>query len=469
MKRARPHFVLFSLVLAGPAASAWQSSVSVARPASPSLKPPCPSSIEDQATGACIQASTDPTAGALLPLGPELFVAPTGEVGIGTISPEHALDVAGDLRAGRCAFGNEGSIGPILGVWDWMFDLTARITDFSTANTWDGLSSWIIVDPNQDLVGANRTWINSQDFYVYTPAANDKDVYFIGGPLMLAEHNGSGSIDFFVAADAEAWARGGHVERQVGAYLNAHAFGTATVSDNRAVEVQSGNGLPSASPLGGFAFVEDDYSVYVHSPYADGPLTNHYGIFLEDQGFGEQDSYAIYSRGGTTFLAGDVGIGTDTPGAKLDVAGDFVASGTKSFVEPHPLDPSKEIRFVCLEGNEVGTYFRGSAQLAGGVATIAVPEEFALVTAPEGLTVQLTPLGPGGELWVAEKGLFQIEVRGARDVDFDYVVNGVRHGYADFAVVRPRNTRPSVASTRPRTEREGSDAARPRHVQRAKR
>ena len=36
------------------------------------------------------------------------------------------------------------------------------------------------------------------------------------------------------------------------------------------------------------------------------------------------------------------------------------------------LDPSKEVRFACLEGNESGTYFRGSSQLVNGVAVIDV-------------------------------------------------------------------------------------------------
>ncbi len=38
-----------------------------------------------------------------------------------------------------------------------------------------------------------------------------------------------------------------------------------------------------------------------------------------------------------------------------------VPSGSKNFVEPHPTDPSKEIRYASLEGREVGTYFRGTA------------------------------------------------------------------------------------------------------------
>jgi hypothetical protein len=410
---------------------------------------PCAPSIEDAAQpGECISASSVPLAGALLPLGPELFVKPSGEVGIGTMLPETALHVAGDLKAERCALGNQGAFGPGPD-WDWLFDFSATITDFSTAGTWDGMSSWIGVDPDQDLVGANETWITGQDFYIYTPQGNDRDIYTVAGPLLLAEHQGSGALDYLVGGDAEAWAKDGRVQHQIGAYLASKAFGPADVADNRAVEVQSGHR--------GFGGIEYDCGIYVYAPHADGTLTNHYGLYLEDQDFGALDSYAIYSDGGTTYLAGDVGIGTDTPGAKLEVAGDLVASGTKSFVEPHPLDPTQEIRFVCLEGNEAGTYFRGSARLAGGACSIAVPEAFALVTEPAALTVQLTPLGPGADLWVARKDLRSIEVRGAGDVEFDYLVNGVRRGYAGFAAIRARAPGVSRAATRPAGTRFESD------------
>ncbi len=58
----------------------------------------CPQWIKDQATGACVQASSVPLAGHLYPLGPEFHIAPDGRVGIGTTSPASALDVAGTIR-----------------------------------------------------------------------------------------------------------------------------------------------------------------------------------------------------------------------------------------------------------------------------------------------------------------------------------------------------------------------------------
>jgi hypothetical protein len=117
--------------------------------------------------------------------------------------------------------------------------------------------------------------------------------------------------------------------------------------------------------------------------------------------------------------------------------GDMGGTGAKYFIHPHPYDPSREIRFVSLEGNESGTYFRGSTRLEEGMAKIVVPEEFRFVTEQEGLTVQLTAVGGPALLWVETKGLDGIVIRGSNDVNVDYQVNGVRRGFADLESIQP--------------------------------
>ena len=112
--------------------------------------------------------------------------------------------------------------------------------------------------------------------------------------------------------------------------------------------------------------------------------------------------------------------------------GDYGGTGAKYFVEPHPQDASKIIRYVALEGPEAGTYFRGTSETHGGTAVIDVPETFRLVTEQVGLTVQLTPIGELAILAVVSKGLDRIVVQSSKDIRFDYQVNGVRHGYAGF-------------------------------------
>ncbi len=129
--------------------------------------------------------------------------------------------------------------------------------------------------------------------------------------------------------------------------------------------------------------------------------------------------------------------------------GDFSATGSKNFVEPHPTDPSKEIRYASLEGREVGTYFRGTAHLVGGRATITIPDDFRMVTAENGLTVQLTAIGQSANLYCVKRSLDGIAVAGSFDVEFDYQVNGVRRAFADFQpVVANKDFAPS-ATTEP--------------------
>jgi len=86
----------------GPGRTAYPgptAAVPMARPSErlePLLGGGCASSLADAASaGACLQASSVPTKGALLPLGPLFYVDPAGNVGIGTETPQTRLDVDG--------------------------------------------------------------------------------------------------------------------------------------------------------------------------------------------------------------------------------------------------------------------------------------------------------------------------------------------------------------------------------------
>ncbi len=135
--------------------------------------------------------------------------------------------------------------------------------------------------------------------------------------------------------------------------------------------------------------------------------------------------------------------------------GTGIVFGTaKSFVQPHPVDPTKEIQYVSLEGPEHGVYFRGTAQLVDGEALLSMPESFRLVAREEGLTVSLTPLGQSRGLFVARKGLQEIVVRenegGNGDVAFDFLVMGVRAAMPEHVAIH-ENTHfsPRPGSTLP--------------------
>jgi len=116
--------------------------------------------------------------------------------------------------------------------------------------------------------------------------------------------------------------------------------------------------------------------------------------------------------------------------------GQIGATGAKPFIEPHPTDATKEVAYVALEGPEAGTYFRGRGRIHNGTGVIEVPESFRLVSDEEGLTVQITPIGQVANVAVVSADLDTITVRSsARDLEFYYVVNGVRKAFKDWEVI----------------------------------
>ena len=214
---------------------------------------------------------------------------------------------------------------------------------------------------------------------------------------VLGNSSGTGTI-----------AVGGMTQDGVGVYGN---------SGSGAGVVGSGN--TGAGVLG---FSEGEIAV-------KGESTRNHGVVGKTSGM-----YAAgvigYAAGGTIGYLGGFQYGVFSHGA-------FLGDGAKYFVEPHPTDPTKEIRYVCLEGRESGTYFRGTARIAGGTATVEVPEDFRIVTSATGLTVQVTPNGELAVLACVSKDLDRIVVRGSADVEFDYLVHGVRRAFEGQEPVVP--------------------------------
>lgn len=137
---------------------------------------------------------------------------------------------------------------------------------------------------------------------------------------------------------------------------------------------------------------------------------------------------------GTSFGGGNASGVSAFPGpsqtfATLYTTGNFLALGSKSFVEPHATDASKQINYISLEGPEAGTYFRGTGKFERGVARIPVPEHFRLITDEEGISVQITPIGAMATVAVMRADLNEILVQSSRNVEFYFTVNGIRKAF----------------------------------------
>jgi hypothetical protein len=127
--------------------------------------------------------------------------------------------------------------------------------------------------------------------------------------------------------------------------------------------------------------------------------------------------------------AGNVGIATTSPGARLDVNGDFHATGTKSAVVK--AGQFGQRRLYAAESPEVRFFDEGLAYLRAGVARVTLDPIF-LETIESEYLVHVTPYGDAS-LYVAEigTGYFVVKARaGDPDVAFAWRLSATRKGYA---------------------------------------
>lgn len=166
-----------------------------------------------------------------------------------------------------------------------------------------------------------------------------------------------------------------------------------------------------------------------HSTAAN--TTIHYGN-LELQGGSAGNAYGKLQANGADFYGN-----TQVIGGLLVYGRISSVSGLKNFVQPHPTDSTKAIRYVSIESGEALTVTRGLARTSSGTAEVNLPEDFSLVTSEKGpLTVLLTVEGVPALAYVKSKSkesiiveLKESDFRDYGDVDFSYQVTGVRDGF----------------------------------------
>jgi hypothetical protein len=68
--------------------------------------------------------------------------------------------------------------------------------------------------------------------------------------------------------------------------------------------------------------ITNSYTMYVPNPYVThGSITNAYGLYINNITSGTSSNYSLYVAGANSYFGSNVGIGTTTPGAKLEING----------------------------------------------------------------------------------------------------------------------------------------------------
>lgn len=142
---------------------------------------------------------------------------------------------------------------------------------------------------------------------------------------------------------------------------------------------------------------------------------------------------AVYgtATGASGMNFGVFGYTASEGGYGLFSSGESGATGTKSFVIDHPLDPANRILIhYSAEGPEPLNIYRGSVTLnTDGTATVQLPEYYTATNT--NATYQLTAVGaPGPGLYIASKaddsGTFTI-AGGSANLEVHWVVTAARH------------------------------------------
>lgn len=100
-----------------------------------------------------------------------------------------------------------------------------------------------------------------------------------------------------------------------------------------------------------------------------------------------------------------------------------------------------QIATAALEGTEATVFYRGSAALVDGVATVAFPVPFKFLVSGE-ITAQVTPTSRGPGLFVSQKALDHITVEtldgSPSDQTFDFFVQATHAGSEAFEALPAR-------------------------------
>ena len=181
-----------------------------------------------------------------------------------------------------------------------------------------------------------------------------------------------------------------------GTYTTKLRVGSDTLESNQASAIQIGGRDSSGSGVIGaiefFNHRDNDIIAKIISRRDLGLATK---LSAGQLDFYTDDGDGNLNRHLTIDANGNVGIGINNPGYKLEVNGSFAAT-TKSFVIDHPTKEGMKLRYASLEGPENGVYIRGKTT----EFVIELPDYWTGLVDEDTISVNLTPIGKSQTLWV---------------------------------------------------------------------
>lgn len=137
---------------------------------------------------------------------------------------------------------------------------------------------------------------------------------------------------------------------------------------------------------------------------------------------------------GATVINGSLDVIGRLTCANVSLVGTINVQGWKEFDIPHPTKPNHRLSHACLEGPEIGVYYRGRLTNEN---IILLPEYWRGLVDSESISVQLTPHGCYQELYVKEiqwGTKIMIVNNSGGLIDCSYVVFGKRKDVPDLEI-----------------------------------